>query len=95
MGRWSPSGSDDYVRTYRALIRDLMGRVRRAVSLGEAASFAEEDEAIDDARIFAGRLGAYPDAELAGAANKQAVRGRRVLVLGVSGTACSGCMPHG
>ena len=70
LGRWSPSGSDDDVRTYRALIRDLMGRVRRAVSLGELANFAEEDEAVNDARIFASRFGAYTDDELAGAAKR-------------------------
>ena len=70
LGRWSPSGSDDYVRTYRALIRDLMGRFRRAASLGGLASFAEEEEAIDEARIFAGRFSAYPDDELASAAER-------------------------
>jgi hypothetical protein len=24
LGRWSPSGSDDYVRTYRALVNELI-----------------------------------------------------------------------
>jgi hypothetical protein len=67
LGRWSPSGSDDYVRTYRALIRDLMGRFRRAAALGELASFAEEEEAIEEARVFANRFAAYSDAEVSDA----------------------------
>jgi hypothetical protein len=70
LGRWSPSGSDDYVRTYRALIRDLMARFRRAVSAGEAANFADEDEAIDDARVFASRFGDHTNEEMSGAAGR-------------------------
>ena len=68
LGRWSPSGSDDYVRTYRALIRDLMGRFRRAAALGRLAAVAEEEEAIEEARVFASRFAAYPEDEVASAA---------------------------
>jgi hypothetical protein len=68
LGRWSPSGSDDYVRTYRALIRDLMGRFRRAAALGRLAGVAEEEEAIEEARVFASRFAAYPEGEVASAA---------------------------
>jgi hypothetical protein len=70
LGRWSPSGSDDYVRTYRAVIRDLMGRFRRAAMMGKLAGVAEEEEAIEEARVFAGRFAAYPDEELASAATR-------------------------
>jgi hypothetical protein len=70
LGRWSPSGSDDYVRTYRALIRDLMGRFRRAASLGQLAGFAEEEEAIEEARVFANRFAAYQEEEVASAASR-------------------------
>ena len=68
LGRWSPSGSDDYVRTYRAVIRDLMGRFRRAAALGLLAGVAEEEEAIEEARVFASRFAAYPEEEVASAA---------------------------
>ena len=70
LGRWSPSGSDDYVRTYRALIRDLMGRFRRAAALGQLAGFAEEEEAIEEARVFASRFAAYPEEEVTSAASR-------------------------
>ena len=70
LGRWSPSGSDDYVRTYRALIRDLLGRFRRAASLGQLAAFAEEEEAIEEARVFACRFAAYQEEEVASAASR-------------------------
>ncbi len=84
LGRWSPSGSDDYVRTYRALIRDLMGRFRRSILAGGAGSFADEDEAIDDAMAFSGRLGLYDDEALKVAAARLALAST-ALFLGLAG----------
>jgi hypothetical protein len=89
LGTWSPSGSDDYVRTYRVLIRDLMSRFRRAVSAGEAASFADEEEAIDDARAFAGKFEAYTNEELMGAAGRLS-EAAAALFSGLAGRAVPG-----
>ena len=36
IGRWSPDGSDDYVRTYRAAVRDLVARFVGAVTAGRS-----------------------------------------------------------
>ena len=44
-----------------------MGRFRRAASLGQLAGFAEEEEAIEEARVFASRFAAYPEDEVNGA----------------------------
>jgi len=44
IGRWSPDGSDDYVRTYRAAVRDLASRFVSTVSAGRSyEAFDEED----------------------------------------------------
>ena len=48
-GRWSPSGSDDYVRTYRALVRDLMERFRRMIASKDAMKIADDEDAIEEA----------------------------------------------
>jgi len=61
LGRWSPTGSDDYVRTYRAIVRELTARIRRAIEAGVIQEAAEEEEAIDDAKVYAARLGAHEE----------------------------------
>ena len=44
IGRWSPDGSDDYVRTYRAAVRDLVARFVGTVTAGHPhEAFDEED----------------------------------------------------
>ena len=44
LGRWSPGGSDDYVRTYRAAVRDLIGRFVSTVKAGRAFTTFDEEE---------------------------------------------------
>eukprot|EP00974_Lingulodinium_polyedra_P059113 5693350-Lingulodinium_polyedra.AAC.1 len=34
LGRWSPDGSDDYVRTYRAVVRELIGTFAKEIKKG-------------------------------------------------------------
>ena len=46
LGRWSPSGSDDYVRTYKCIVKDLLGRFCQAVASGRAFHLFDEEEAI-------------------------------------------------
>jgi len=72
LGRWSPSGSDDYVRTHRAVVRDILGRFRRAVSSQSIFDITEEDEAIEEAKAYAGRLMAPGDPLLEDGAQKLA-----------------------
>jgi len=44
LGRWAPDGSDDYVRTYRAVARELVGRFVSTVKSGRSfVSFDEKD----------------------------------------------------
>ena len=52
LGRWSAGGSDDYVRTYKALIRNLYARFRKAVVDGDVGRAVDEGEALRDARRF-------------------------------------------
>ena len=53
IGRWSPEGSDDYVRTYRAAVRELIGRFINTILAGRSyEAFDEEDAfATVEARI--------------------------------------------
>jgi hypothetical protein len=57
LGRWSPSGSDDYVRTYRALINNLAHKFRAMLACGNVLCATDEEEAIDEVRVYAARLG--------------------------------------
>ena len=63
LGRWSPSGSDDYVRTYRALINSLAHKFRAMLAGGDVLCTTDEEEAIDEVRAYASRLGNI-DAEI-------------------------------
>ena len=47
MGRWSASGADDYVRTYRAMVRRLLDLIKKAVANKDAYSIFDEAEAIE------------------------------------------------
>ena len=55
LGRWSPSGSDDYVRTYRALVQSLAKRLRTMLGEGNVFKDADEEEAIEDVKVYAAR----------------------------------------
>jgi hypothetical protein len=55
LGRWSPSGSDDYVRTYRALMICLAARFRQMILGGEILKAADEEDAVEDVRRFAAK----------------------------------------
>ena len=57
LGRWSPSGSDDYVRTYRALINNLAHKFCAMLAGGNVLCTADEEEAIDEVKVYAARLG--------------------------------------
>ena len=48
LGRWSPSGSDDYVRTYKSIVKDLLGRFCRTVASGRAYQLFDEEDAVAD-----------------------------------------------
>ena len=56
LGRWSPSGSDDYVRTYRALINTLAQKFRAMLAGGDVLNVTDEEEAIDEVKVYASRL---------------------------------------
>ena len=56
LGRWSPSGSDDYVRSYRAVVRNLARRFRQAVLAPNAFYDLDEEEAYVGAGKFARRF---------------------------------------
>jgi hypothetical protein len=57
LGRWSPTGSDDYVRTYRALVSSLAYKFRAMLAEGNVVAATDEEEAFDEARLYASRLG--------------------------------------
>ena len=52
LGRWAPTGSDDYVRTYRALMRNLAGRLRQVVCDGTLYVAGDEGDAMEDVVTF-------------------------------------------
>ena len=45
IGRWSPDGSDDYVRTYRAAVRGLVARFVKTVAAGRSYEAFDEEGA--------------------------------------------------
>ena len=48
LGRWSPGGSEDYVRTYRAVVKRLVGKFVLAARGPAAFDDLDEADAIDD-----------------------------------------------
>jgi hypothetical protein len=64
LGRWSPSGSDDYVRTYRALMINLAKRFRLMVLGGEILRATDDQDAIEEVKRYASRFGDQDPAEL-------------------------------
>ena len=51
LGRWAASGSDDYVRSYRALVRRLVGVFVMGARSGMAYRDLDEESAMDDLSI--------------------------------------------
>jgi len=51
LGRWSPSGSDDYVRTYKAVVKDLISRFCCAASSGRGWDTFDEEDAMADITV--------------------------------------------
>ena len=49
LGRWSPSGSDDYARTHRAIVSALQDRIALALRSGEGAGRLLESDVVDRA----------------------------------------------
>ena len=47
VGRWSPSGSEEYVRTYRAMMRKLVNVFVVSTSRGDGYTGLEEGEALE------------------------------------------------
>ena len=60
LGRWSPSGSDEYVRTYRAVVRKTMTVLTDAVRGGMAYNLLDEAEAYETAVAALVRKGLDP-----------------------------------
>jgi hypothetical protein len=52
LGRWSPSGSDEYVRTYKVLVKSLALRIRGMITEGRAFDVADEEDAVDEVLNF-------------------------------------------
>ena len=78
LGRWSPSGSDDYVRTYRALVSSLAHKFRAMLAEGQVAASTDEEEAFDEARLYASRLG-HVDAQTLQGAMDHMLKSARVF----------------
>ena len=52
LGRWSPSGSDDYVRDYKALIRGLFDKFRALLAEGNFERIIDDDDAMQCVQKF-------------------------------------------
>ena len=50
IGRWSPEGSDDYVRSYRAAVRRIVGIVIAEVRQGKSFETLDESGALEEAK---------------------------------------------
>ena len=48
LGRWSPDGSDDYVRTHRAVVRELLGKFMGPVVAGNSFEAYDEGEIVSE-----------------------------------------------
>jgi hypothetical protein len=70
LGRWSATGSDEYVRTYKVLVRSLAMRVRSMVTEGKTFVMADEEEAVDDVLRYVEAKGNEISPELRAAAAK-------------------------
>ena len=55
LGRWPPSGSDDYVRSYKALVKKVGKVFVKAVRSPNAYHDLDEEDALIEARASAGR----------------------------------------
>ena len=55
VGRWSPSGSDEYVRTYKNLMRGLVSKLWAALLAGDLARTFDEEDGIQEAALLAQR----------------------------------------
>ena len=78
IGRWSPEGSDDYVRTYRAAVKELVVRFVSTVKSGKSYEAFDEEDAF--AQVQARVVGQVGDE----AAVEGAIATLRVLAEGVS-----------
>ena len=62
IGRWSPEGSDAYVRTYRAAVKELIARFIGTITSGRSyEAFDEEDAFVQVREKVVGQVG-EPDA---------------------------------
>jgi hypothetical protein len=61
LGRWSATGSDEYVRTYKALMRNLTGKLRGAVCSGMLSEVGDEEDAMEDVVGFLSIKGPVSD----------------------------------
>ena len=46
LGRWSPDGSDDYVRTHRAVVRELLSKFVGPIAAGHSFETYDEGEIV-------------------------------------------------
>lgn len=53
LGRWGPDGSDEYVRTYRSAVRELVALFVGSVRAGRSYEDFDEEEAFEDAANWA------------------------------------------
>ena len=52
LGRWQPSGSDDYARTHRAVVAAIQNKVALCLRQGEGATRLHEADVVDRAGRF-------------------------------------------
>ena len=57
LGRWSPQGSEEYVRTYRTVIRKTIGKLTAAFMSEDPCKWLDEGEAFEAARAGMSRMG--------------------------------------
>ena len=57
LGRWSPSGSDEYVRTYKALVRSVITVLKTSVVAGGVAEKLDEVDGAHEAACLARKRG--------------------------------------
>ena len=50
LGRWSPQGADEYVRTYKMLMKKLASTIVKVVESSKAYQLLDEGEAVEDAK---------------------------------------------
>ena len=79
VGRWAPRGGDEYVRTYRSLMRSLAKRFRSALGGADLYTLLDEEE------VCEGILTKLKSAKMEEDAARGAVQAFRVTVKGVMG----------